>query len=183
MIRSKNGTEYLLLSITKNCETFKDQTHRKAEEILEFKMTNPRQTFHFNPAVEVREEWMIGLINLEVYNYIFNLTEENNKFELNNFPDQRSDGVSYVKVGDEIERDLDISDITVTDLKDEIIAPNLIEEYRAKVTKRMKVMDICFCKRVMLVLCFKILKVFSERNLIWLKMILDWFQMNIIQVL
>ena len=32
MIRPKTQTEDLLLSITKNCETLIDQTHRKAEE-------------------------------------------------------------------------------------------------------------------------------------------------------
>ena len=36
-IRPKNETEDLLLS-TKNCETLIEQTHRKAEETLEFKM-------------------------------------------------------------------------------------------------------------------------------------------------
>ena len=46
--------------------------------------------------------------------------------------------VSYRKVRDEIERDLDISDITVADLQDEIKALNIIEEYREQVTKRMK---------------------------------------------
>ena len=38
MIRPKNETENLLLSITKNCETLIKQTHRKAEETLEFKI-------------------------------------------------------------------------------------------------------------------------------------------------
>ena len=38
MIRPKNETEDLLQSITKNCETLSKQTHRKAEETLEFKM-------------------------------------------------------------------------------------------------------------------------------------------------
>ena len=47
MIRPKNQTEDLLLSITKNCETLIEQTHRKAEETLEFKMIKPRETFHF----------------------------------------------------------------------------------------------------------------------------------------
>ena len=36
-IRPKNETEDLLLSITKICETLIEQTHRKAEETLEFK--------------------------------------------------------------------------------------------------------------------------------------------------
>ena len=70
LVRPKNQTEDLLLSITKNCETPIEQTHRKPEETLEFKMTKARETFHFNPPVEV---WMIGLISLELYNSIFGL--------------------------------------------------------------------------------------------------------------
>ena len=45
MIRPENETEDLLLSITKNCETLIKQTHRKAEETLEFKLTIPRKLF------------------------------------------------------------------------------------------------------------------------------------------
>ena len=138
MIRPKNETEDLLLSITKNCETLIDQTHRKAEETLEFKMIKPRETFHFKPPIQVKGDWMIGLVDLEVYNSIFNITEENNKFQLYIFPDEKSGGISYIKVRDEIERDLDISDITATDLQDDIIAPIIFEEYKEQVTKRMK---------------------------------------------
>ena len=47
--------------------------------------------------------------------------------------------VSYEKVRDAIEKDLDISDITATDLEDDIIGQNMIKEYRNQVTKRMKV--------------------------------------------
>ena len=43
-----------------------------------------------------------------------------------------------MKVRDEIEKDLDIEDITAADLQDEILAPNIIEEYKKQVTKRMK---------------------------------------------
>ena len=43
MIRPKNETEDLLLSITKNCETIIKQTHRKPEETLEFKMIKPKK--------------------------------------------------------------------------------------------------------------------------------------------
>ena len=74
MIRPQNQTEYLLRSITKNCETLIDQTHRKAEETLEFKMIKPRKTFHFKPPIQVKEDWMIGLVDLEVYNSVFNIT-------------------------------------------------------------------------------------------------------------
>ena len=138
MIRPKNETEDLLLLITKNCETLIDQTQRKAEETLEFKMIQPRETFHFKPPIQVEGDWMIGLTDLEVYNSIFNITEQNNKFELYKFPDEKSGGISYIKVRDEIERDLDISDITAADLQDDIIAPIIIEEYKKQVTKRME---------------------------------------------
>ena len=137
MIRPKNETEDLLLSITKNCETLIDQTHRKAEETLKFKMIKPKETFHFNSPIRVKEDWMLGLINLEVYNTIFNITEENNKFEIHKFPDEKRGGISYTKVRDEIEKDLDIEDITAAGLQDDIIAPIFIEEYNKQVTKRM----------------------------------------------
>ena len=80
MIRPKNETEDLLQSITKNCETLIDQTHRKAEETLEFKMIKPRETFHFKPPIQIQGSWMLGLVDLEVYNSIYNIT--NNKFQL-----------------------------------------------------------------------------------------------------
>ena len=138
MIRAKNETEDLLLSITKNCETLIEQTHRKAEDTLEFKMTKPKETFHFKPPIPIEGSWMIGLTNLEVYNSIFNITEENNKFELYKIPDEKAGGISYTKVRDEIEKDLDNSDITAADLQDDIIGPNIVEEYKEQVTKRMK---------------------------------------------
>ena len=138
MIRPKNQTEDLLLSITKNCETLIEQTNRKAEESLEFKMHKPRKTFHFRPPIQVKGDWVIGLTDLEVYNSIFNITEENNKFKLYKFPDEKVGGVTYEKVRDENEKDLDIEDIAAADLQDDIIGPIFIEEYREQVTKRMK---------------------------------------------
>ena len=66
MIRPKNKTDELLFSITKNCQTLIDQTHRKAEETLEFKMTKPRETFHFNPPFQFKGDWMVALTDLEV---------------------------------------------------------------------------------------------------------------------
>ena len=137
MIQPKNKTEDLLLSITKNCESLIQQTHTKPQETLEFKMTKPRETFHFKTPFQIKGDWMIGLTDLEVYNSIYNITEENNKFELYKFPDEKAGGISYTKVRDEIEKDLDIEDITAQDLQDEIIAPIIIKEYNEQVTKRM----------------------------------------------
>ena len=55
MIRPKNQTEDLLLSITKNCETIIEQTHRKPEETLEFKMNKSRESFHFDHQSRLKE--------------------------------------------------------------------------------------------------------------------------------
>ena len=41
----------LLLSITKNCETFIKQTHTKPQETLELKLIKPRETFSIQPSV------------------------------------------------------------------------------------------------------------------------------------
>ena len=58
MVRPKNETEDLLLSITNKCETLIEQTHRKAEETLEIKMIKPRKTFYFKPSIQVKSDWM-----------------------------------------------------------------------------------------------------------------------------
>ena len=137
MIQPKSETEDFLLSITKNCEMLIEQTHRKAEETLEFKMKKSRETFHFKLPIQVKGNWMIGLTDLEVYNSVFNITEKNNKFDLYKFLDEKAGAITYEKVRDEIEKDLDIEDITAADLQDDIIGPIIIEEHREQVTKRM----------------------------------------------
>ena len=81
---------------------------------------------------------MIGLTDLEVYNSFFNITEENNKIELYKFPDEKAFGITHEKVRDEIEKDLDFSDITDTDLQDDKIGSIIIEENKEQVTKRME---------------------------------------------
>ena len=45
-------------------------------------MLKPKETFHFRQPIQTKGQWMLGLIGLEVYNSIFNITKENNKFEL-----------------------------------------------------------------------------------------------------
>ena len=81
---------------------------------------------------------MIGLTDLENFNSIFNITAANNKFELYKFPVEKAGGASYEKIRDEIDGDLDISDITDADSQDDIIGPIIFEEYREQVTKRME---------------------------------------------
>ena len=124
MITPKNETENLIVSITENCETLIEQTHRKAEETLEFKMIKPRETFQFKPPIQVKGDWMIGLVDLEVYNSIFNITEEHNKFELYR---DTSDKFGFLELKDEIEGILDISHISNEHLDDEVLGPQIID--------------------------------------------------------
>ena len=58
--------------------------------------------------------------------------------ELYKFPDEKAGGITYEKVRDETEKDLNIEDITATDLQDDIIGPIINEEYKEQVSKRMK---------------------------------------------
>ena len=126
MIRPKIGTEDLLLSITKNCETLIQQTHTKHQETLEFKMIKPRETFLFSPPIQVKGNWMIGITFLEIYNSIFNITEGNNKFELYR---DTSDKFGFLELKDEFEEIFKISHVSQEHLLDEIIGPRLIDEF------------------------------------------------------
>ena len=81
---------------------------------------------------------MIELTALEVYKGLYNITDQNNKFELYIFPEPKSCGISYEKVRDEIEKDLEISEIMATDLQDEVMGSIIIEDFREQVSKRMK---------------------------------------------
>ena len=126
MIRPKNETEDLLLSITKICETLIEQTHRKPEETLEFKMNKSRQTFHLLQPIQIHGNWMIGLTDLEVYNSIFNITEENNKFEI--YRDTPTK-FQFLDLKDELEEILGIPHITREHLLDDETASRIIDEY------------------------------------------------------
>ena len=127
MIQPKNETENLLLSITKNCEMLIEQTHRKPEETLEFKMPKPRETFHFKPPIHTEGDWMLGLKDLEVYNSIFNVTKENYKIEL--YTDT-FDEFSFEELKDEVDEILNIPEITNSHLEDETLTPLIIDTYQ-----------------------------------------------------
>ena len=126
MIRPKTETEDLLVLITKNCETLVQQTHRKPEETLEFKKTKPRESFHFKPPIQTKGDWMLGLIDLEVYNSIFNITKGNNKFEL--YVDTFEE-FSFTELEDEVGEILGIPYNIDDHLEDETKAPHLIITY------------------------------------------------------
>ena len=90
-------------------------------------MFKPREIIHFNPPIQTKGDWMIGLIDLEVYNSIFNITKENNKFEL--YTDT-FDEFSFTELKDELEEILDFPNITDEHLQHETIAPRIIEAYK-----------------------------------------------------
>ena len=126
MLQPKNETEDLLLSITKNCEKLVEQTRGKPEETLEFKMLKPRETFHFKPPIQTREDWMLGLIDLEIYNSIFNITEENKKFMI--YTDTFYE-FSFHELQDEVAEILNIPTITDDHLDDKATADRIAETY------------------------------------------------------
>ena len=70
---------------------------------------------------------MLGLIDLEVYNSIFNITKENNKFGL--YTDT-FDEYSVEELKDEVGEILNIPEITDDHLEDDILAPRIAETYR-----------------------------------------------------
>ena len=133
MIQPKNETEDLLLSITKNCEKLIEQTHRKAEDTLEFKMNKPREIFHFNAPNPIEGSWMVDLLNLEVYNSFLNINQTNDKFELNK---DTFDEFSFEELKGELEGIVNILNISNEHLQDEIGGPRIISEYKKLQTEK-----------------------------------------------
>ena len=127
IIRPKNETEDLLLSITKKCELLFKQTHKIAEETLDFKLTKSSETFHFNPPILIEGSWAMVLTPPQVYNSVFKKTHEKNKFKLytetfDGFPIEGSKG--------ELEEIVNASNISHDYLHDEIIGPRIISAYK-----------------------------------------------------
>ena len=57
---------------------------QKTQETLEFKMIRSKQTFSFNPPINLVEEgkWLIGVTLFDCTNSVFNITNENNLFSI-----------------------------------------------------------------------------------------------------
>ena len=91
-------------------------------------MIKPRETFHFNPPIQVKEDWMLALVDQELYNSIFNITEENNKFQF--YTDHLDSEFSFTEMKDKIAELLDLSYITPEDLEHKTQGPDFIETYR-----------------------------------------------------
>ena len=74
----------LLLLIKKHTDTLIQQTRTKPQETLEFKMNKQRQTFSFNPPINLIEEdkWLLAVSSFECTNSVFNITDDNNSFSI-----------------------------------------------------------------------------------------------------
>ena len=74
----------LLLLMKKHTDTLIQQTKTKPQETLEFKMNKERQTFSFNPPINLVEEgkWLLAVSSLDCTNSVFNITNENNSFSI-----------------------------------------------------------------------------------------------------
>ena len=123
MVRPKNKTENLLVSIAENCETLIKQTHTDPQKTIENKLTKPRETFSFKRTIPIEGCWMTRITNLDVCNSIFIITEEK-KFKL--FRDTL-DEFSLTELKDELEEILVVSNISHERLQDKIIGPHIIK--------------------------------------------------------
>ena len=105
------------------------QAQTKPQETVEIKRTECRETVSFNQPINIVDglDWMIGVITLEVYNYIFNITDGNNKFKV--YTDT-FDEFSFTELKNELEEPLNISNILSEHLQDETIGPRKISAYR-----------------------------------------------------
>ena len=85
MSMTKNGTDELILSITKSCVTPIEQAQTKPLERLAFKLTQKWQTFSFSSPIIFSTggskygNCLIGLTSIEIHNSSFTMTERKTK--------------------------------------------------------------------------------------------------------
>ena len=74
----------LLLLIKKHTNTLIEQTKTKPQETLEFKMTQSKQTFSFNPPINLVEEGkrLLAVSLFDCTNSVYNVTDANNSFSI-----------------------------------------------------------------------------------------------------
>ena len=131
-----------MLSITKNCETLFIQTQTEPQETLKIRSTQSGETFSFKPFTNLglEAEWMIGLTSLEVYKSVFNITEENNKFELYIY--LVDDVFSNTQLKNNVAEILGHSDISSEYLQHDIHGPKFfVETYRKLAAEKSQTVD------------------------------------------
>ena len=74
----------LLILNKKHTDTLIEQTKTKPQETLDFKMIRSKQTFSFNPPINLVDEgkWLLGVRSLECTTSVFTITNENESFSI-----------------------------------------------------------------------------------------------------
>ena len=62
----------------KNLDVLIEQTQRKPEKTIEYKMNKPMETFSIETLLELQENWTIGLTGLEVHKSNFSIEQKKN---------------------------------------------------------------------------------------------------------
>ena len=70
---------------------------------------------------------MTGFTSLEVYNFVFNKTEENN---ISKIYTDSSDEISFVKSKKKVVKAIDLSVVSPENLQHKIYGPDIIKTYR-----------------------------------------------------
>ena len=174
MIKPRNETDGLIFSIIKNCETLNNQFHKKHREMLEFKLTQPRELFSYKPSkiIGLDSKWMIGLTSLEVYNSIFTITTKNIKFELYTDP---VDEFSFTELKDKLEEGIESSNISPEHQQYKIIGPRNSNAYIKLSLEKRQTDGYIMIEHLILDLFLKVLNIILDLWWFWKKTISSYF--------
>ena len=95
---------------------------------MELTLAKQKETFHFTPPISIEESGLLGLANLEIFNFIFDETEEKNEFELHT--DESDEKLSFIEMKDKVAEVLGCSDMSPEDAQHELHGPKNIRTYR-----------------------------------------------------
>ena len=92
------------------------------------KLNTSRETFHFSLPIIIKDDWILGLISLEVYNSFFNIAGENKNFELRTLLFDSE--FSFTELKDKVAEVLGLSNVSIEDLEHKIYGSKVFEIYR-----------------------------------------------------
>ena len=79
---------------------------------MEYKCTKPGETSSHKPPISINGSWMLRITCLGLYNSLFIITEENNKFELYTYTFDEDDEFSFAQLKDGVAVVLGLSNIS-----------------------------------------------------------------------
>ena len=98
---------------------------------MEIRLAQPKEAFPFSPVVNhgLEVKLLIVLTSLEVFNSVFKITEESNLFQLSEIPDLKGRAL-YENINSGVGKDLRTSDVSHTELQDEILSSFVLKNYQ-----------------------------------------------------